>query len=170
MKTILILLMAVSCMPYSLFAQENIVPTNYSRQFDFWIGEWDVYTGENLVGKNKVVFLQNKYLIQENWVSKNDNFSGTSYSFYNPKSNKWHQVWVDKNGNNLLLKGEFRDEKMVLTSGLDSNMGEPNSIHRITWTKLSNEEVKQVWESTTDNGKNWTIQFEGIYKKSNHIN
>lgn len=144
---------------------QSDLKTNPNRQFDFWIGEWDVYTGENLVGKNTIVFLQNKNVLQENWVSENDNFTGTSYSFYNAKTNKWHQVWVDKNGSNLLLSGNYHNGKMMLTSGLDSNMGEMNSIHRISWTQLANGDVMQVWESTTDNGKSWNIQFEGIYKK-----
>lgn len=153
--------------PYSTLAQEEKKTIDPNRQFDFWVGEWDVYTEENLVGKNTIVFLQNKNVIQENWVSEKENFTGTSYSFYNSKTAKWHQIWIDKNGNNLLLTGVFSDGKMILTSGLDSNMGEPNSIHRITWTQLTNGNVKQVWESTIDGGKSWNIQFQGIYKKSN---
>jgi hypothetical protein len=154
-------------MPCICIAQEKPETVDQFRQFDFWLGEWDVYTGENMVGKNKVVLLQNKHVIQENWVSEKENFTGTSYSFYNPKTKKWHQVWVDRNGSNLLLVGEFTNGKMVLTSGMDSNMGEPNSKHKITWSRLANGDVKQVWESTTDDGKSWNIQFEGIYKKAN---
>ncbi|MCY1635574.1 hypothetical protein [Marinifilum sp. D737] len=167
MKSFLILIIAVVCIPNSILAQEEKKTIDPTRQFDFWVGEWDVYTEENLVGKNTIVFLQNKNVIQENWVSEKENFTGTSYSFYNPKTAKWHQIWIDKNGNNLLLEGTFSDGKMILSSDLDSNMGEPNSIHRITWTHLTNGNVKQVWESTTDNGKSWNIQFQGIYKKSN---
>ncbi|NOU58604.1 hypothetical protein [Marinifilum caeruleilacunae] len=166
MRTLVIWL-AVICMPCICIAQEKPEPVDQFRQFDFWLGEWDVYTGENMVGKNKVVLLQNKHVIQENWVSEKENFTGTSYSFYNPKTKKWHQVWVDRNGSNLLLVGEFTNGKMVLTSGMDSNMGEPNSKHKITWSQLANGDVKQVWESTTDDGKSWNIQFEGIYKKAN---
>jgi hypothetical protein len=167
MRLLFLMMIATLCFPNTILAQEDKKPVNYSRQFDFWIGNWNVYTGENLVGKNTVVFLQNKHIIQENWVSEKENFTGTSYSFYNAKTKKWHQVWIDKNGSNLLLTGEFANGKMVLTSSSDSNMGEPNSKHRITWTQLTNGDVKQVWESTTNDGKNWTIQFEGIYKKSN---
>ena len=167
MKSFLILIITVICIPNSVIAQKENETMNPSRQFDFWVGEWNVYTEESLVGKNKIVFLQNQNVIQENWVSEKENFTGTSYSFYNPKTTKWHQIWIDKNGNNLLLTGTFSEGKMVLTSSLDSNMGEPNSKHRITWTQLTNGDVKQVWESTTDDGKNWNVQFQGIYKKSN---
>lgn len=165
MRNLFLLIFTFFCIPHSLLAQTEENSPNPKRQFDFWVGEWDVYTGENLVGKNSIVLLQNKNVLQENWVSEKQNFTGTSYSFYNAKTKKWHQVWVDINGSNLLLTGSFSDGKMTLTSGNDSNMGEPNSRHKITWTQLTNGDIKQVWESSTDEGKNWTIQFEGIYKK-----
>ncbi len=149
------------------FSQENVKTKNLSpqRQFDFWLGEWEVYTNDELVGKNTVQLLQNGNVLQENWVSEKENFTGTSNSFYNSKIKKWQQIWVDKNGSNLLLKGFFENEKMVLVSDPDSNMGEENSIHKISWIQLPNGDVKQIWESTIDKGKNWSIQFEGIYKK-----
>lgn len=149
------------------FAQDIIDKKNVAppRQFDFWIGEWEVYTNDEVVGENTIQLLQNGNVLQENWISEKQNFTGTSYSFYNAKIKKWQQVWVDKNGNNLLLKGFFENGKMVLVSDPDSNMGEDNSIHKITWMQMPNGNVKQSWESTIDKGKNWSIQFEGTYKK-----
>ena len=166
MKFLIFTLALFLTIPTNPFSQNKKADDPPHRQFDFWLGNWDVYTDDELVGKNTIVLLQNGYVLQENWVSEKQNFTGTSYSFYNPKIKKWQQVWVDKNGSNLLLKGSFSDGKMVLSSELDSNMGEPESIHKITWTLLPNGDVKQIWESTVDQGKNWNIQFEGIYKKT----
>ncbi|MBN2597397.1 hypothetical protein [Labilibaculum sp.] len=142
---------------------KNTISPN--RLFDFWLGEWDVFTNDELVGHNTISLQQNGNLLQENWVSEKESFTGTSYSFYNEKINKWQQIWIDKNGNNLLLKGNFENGKMVLLSGTDSNMGEAQSLHRISWIVMPNGDVKQVWESTIDEGKIWSIQFEGVYKK-----
>lgn len=151
------------------FSQEQVnTESSPYRHFDFWIGEWEVYTNDELVGHNKIELLQNGFLIQENWTSEKESFTGTSYNFYNLKIKKWQQVWIDKNGSNLLLNGNLIDGKMVLQSEGDSNMGEPNSIHKITWAPMPNGDVKQTWESTTDNGENWSIQFQGIYKKKNN--
>ncbi|BAX82001.1 hypothetical protein [Labilibaculum antarcticum] len=149
------------------FSQNSIADnaTSKHRQFDFWLGEWDVYTNDELVGHNTVNLLQDGYLLQENWVSEKENFTGTSYSFYNDKIDQWQQIWVDKNGNNLLLKGAFEKGEMVLSSSTDSYMGEDQSLHRISWIIMPNGDVKQIWESTIDDGKIWSIQFEGVYKK-----
>ncbi len=152
---------------FASFSQENVDDKKIApqRQFDFWLGEWEVYASDELVGNNIVQLLQNGNVVHENWVSKKVNFTGTSTSFYNSKIGKWQQIWVDKNGNNLLLKGFFENGKMVLVSDSDSNMGEKESIHKISWVQFPNGDVKQVWESTIDKGKNWSIQFEGIYKR-----
>ncbi|PKQ61259.1 hypothetical protein BZG02_16635 [Labilibaculum filiforme] len=148
------------------FSQNPITnTTSPNRLFDFWLGDWDVFTNDDLVAHNTVILLQNGNLLQENWVSEKENFTGTSYSFYNSKIDKWQQIWVDKNGNNLLLKGNFENGKMLLSSSSDSNMGEDQSLHRISWVLMPNGNVKQVWESSIDEGKIWNIQFEGIYKK-----
>lgn len=152
---------------FASFSQNSITPSNTSqhRLFDFWLGEWDVYTNDELVGHNTISLLQDGHLLQENWVSEKENFTGTSYSFYNTKIDQWQQIWVDKNGNNLLLKGTFENGKMILSSGIDSYMGEAQSRHRISWMLMPNGDVKQLWESTIDDGKIWSLQFEGIYKK-----
>lgn len=149
------------------FSQNNTQTTPESpfEQFNFWIGDWEVYTNDELVGKNTIISLQNGHVLQENWISVKENFTGTSYSFYNPAIKKWQQIWIDKNGNNLLLKGNLENKKMVLYSDRDSYMGEPNSLHKITWTLLPSGDVSQIWESTVDDGKNWNVQFEGIYKR-----
>lgn len=165
MKSILLLIFIL--FNFFSFSQNSISHNDISqhRQFDFLLGEWNVYTNDELVGHNTINLLQNGHLLQENWVSEKENFTGTSYSFYNDKIGQWQQIWVDKNGDNLLLKGNFENGKMVLLSGSDSNMGENQSLHRISWIAMPNGDVKQIWESTIDKGKIWSIQFEGIYKK-----
>lgn len=152
------------CLCYS---QNSTTTSSISpqHQFDFLIGEWDVFSKDEKIAHNTINLLQNGHLLQENWVSETEFFTGTSYSFYNKKIKQWQQFWVDSNGNNLFLNGNFKDGKMVLKSGSNCDMGEAQSIHRISWILLANEEIKQVWESSTNEGQNWTIQFEGIYKK-----
>src|SRR6478672_389646 len=39
------------------------------RQFDFWVGRWDVFSGENLVGTNDVKSRVDGCVVEENWTS-----------------------------------------------------------------------------------------------------
>ena len=34
---------------------------------------------------------------------------------------------------------------------------------RITWTPAADRSVRQLWESSTDRGKTWTVLFDGRY-------
>lgn len=44
-------------------------------------------------------------------------------------------------------------------SGAD---GKPTR-NRVTWTPLPNRHVRQLWESSTDGGTTWTVEFDGDY-------
>jgi hypothetical protein len=137
-----------------------------ARQFDFWIGEWETYTPQGkLAGTNSIVVMQDSCLLQENWNSNGSPYSGTSYNFYNPGTRKWQQVWLDNQGGNLLLEGTFENGRMILTSGELPNREQKLQIDRITWTPNKDGTVRQLWEITTDKGKNWTVVFDGLYKR-----
>jgi hypothetical protein len=49
---------------------------------------------------------------------------------------------------------------MVLRS-----VGDAQNVQRISWTRLEDGRVRQLWEATTDGGKTWTIAFDGLYKR-----
>ena len=123
----------------AVFVAQNQNNTSCSgekyKQFDFWEGNWKVYDKEgDLVGTNKVVKLQNNCVLQENWVSKLSQNTGTSYNYYNPKDDTWNQIWIDNSGFIMNLKGRFKDGKMTLKSDLiEAN---PRSFaNQITWKK-----------------------------------
>lgn len=139
------------------------------RQFDFWVGDWETFkTGtDTLVGRNKIVVMQDSCVIQENWTSANPGYTGTSYNFYNPQTKKWHQTWIDNQGGSLLLSGTLEHGNMVLYSeAMKTQKGEPYQ-NRITWTPGRDGTVRQHWEISKDNGKTWSTAFDGLYKKVN---
>jgi hypothetical protein len=35
--------------------------------------------------------------------------------------------------------------------------------HRITWTPLPEGRVRQFWENSRDEGKTWSVAFDGTY-------
>ena len=88
--------------------------TPQHRQFDFWLGEWEVYdTTGTLVGHNNLVLMQDSCLMQENWTGSRGG-TGTSYNYYDQTDKSWNQLWIDNQGSVLKLKGTYFDNKMVL--------------------------------------------------------
>lgn len=134
-------------------------------QFNFWVGNWDVYDTQNkLIGHNKVVQVPNACAIQENWTSKTSKSKGTSYNYYNKVDNSWNQVWVDNSGFSLTLKGTYNDNRMTLKSSIiKSNKGD--YYNQIIWTKNNDGSVMQVWNYIDERQTIIKEVFKGIYKK-----
>jgi hypothetical protein len=90
--------------------------------------------------------------------------TGTSFNTYVPASGRWHQTWVDDRGGFLLLDGEFRDGKMTLAGEMPEQGGR-RMLHRLSWERINGDpdRVRQLWESSRNDGKTWTVTFEGIY-------
>lgn len=145
-------------------AQEAPGPCSHenSHQFDFWIGEWDVFVGEKLAGENSIQPILGGCVLQETWAGKGGS-AGSSFNFFNPQTEKWQQFWVWRNGTTLELEGSYEDGKMTLGGVATGQDGE--DVHqRITWYDNEDGTVRQHWESRTGDAE-WQTAFDGLYRK-----
>jgi hypothetical protein len=134
-----------------------------SHQFDFWIGEWEVYSGEALAGRNSIEPIVDGCVLQETWQGSSGS-AGTSFNFYNPQKGKWQQFWVWRNGTTLELEGGYSEGKMILEG--ESMDQEGKTIqNRITWHDNPDGSVRQHWEISQDSGKTWATAFDGLYRQ-----
>jgi len=134
------------------------------RQFDFWLGSWRVTAQGKPAGTNRIESAMKGCALVEHWTSASGG-QGTSLNFYDRRTKTWSQAWIDEGGNALHLKGGIKDGRMILQS--DPWMTPGGSIlQRITWSKEPDEAVRQLWESSSDNGKTWTVAFDGHYVHS----
>ena len=136
-----------------------------SHEFNFWIGEWDVYANDQLAGTNSIQPILDGCVLQESWVGTQGS-KGSSFNFYEPTSGKWRQFWVWRNGTTLELSGAYADGKMVL-SGQSKNREGKTILNRITWTDNPDGTVRQHWE-TSEDGQQWSTSFDGLYKKKDN--
>ena len=154
----LILILILSSSGYS----QNEVEQK-DGQFDFWIGEWDVfkYGTDTLAGYSQIESILNGVVIKESYQSVIGGYEGTSLNKYNSINQKWEQYWVDNSGITLHLVGEYGDNKMTLAN--KEERSNSTLYNRITWTDLDGEAVRQKWEQSRD-GQNWQVAFDGHYK------
>jgi hypothetical protein len=132
------------------------------RQFDFWIGDWVVQRPDGKpAGTNRISQILDGCVIQENWSGAGGS-SGTSYSIYDRVGRRWHQTWVDDRGSLLQLDGEFTNARMTLRGETRDSSG-LKLLQRITWERVGRGQVRQLWESSRDAGKTWTVVFDGRY-------
>jgi hypothetical protein len=134
-----------------------------NRQFDFWVGEWDVQNPKGQpAGTSSVQLILGDCTIFENWTSASGTYSGKSFNIYNSSLKKWQQFWTDDKGGVLEFTGEYRDGELRYTGESLDQKGN-HVLHRLTFFNLAPARVRQLWEQSTDGGKTWTTVFDGLY-------
>lgn len=137
------------------------------RQFDFWIGEWEAFAPNgNKGGDSKISLILDSCIILEEWTSARGDFSGKSYNTFNAAKQKWQQYWVDNKGGVVeYFNGHFENNQMVLQTANIKQADGSYKIMQMTFTKLSNDKVRQHGESSTDEGKTWKTDFDLEYRR-----
>lgn len=137
-----------------------------SRQFDFWLGEWDVTTPDGKpAGSSRIELISNGAGLLENWTGYPvpTGGNGKSLNTYNQGRKQWQQFWVGAGGGVLELAGGLVGQEMVLVG--EHTVRGQLLREKITWTPNSDGSVRQHWEQSKDGGKTWTDAFDGLYRK-----
>ena len=134
-----------------------------NRQFDFWIGDWDVHANGQKVADSKIEYSLEGCLIIENYTAFHG-YSGKSLNFYDTGDKKWHQMYTDNNGNISRYSGELKEGSMYLWGENTDSKGD-KSLVRMEFTPNNDGSVRQLYEGSTDGGKTWSIYFDGQYIK-----
>ncbi len=145
-----------------------------SRQFNFWIGDWDIQ--QKILNKDgswletnahtSVSSILNGCALEEHWegdvkffwngMDSIEHMKGFSIRYFDSKKNEWNIHWLDnKNlqmgtgftGNFKNGKGEFFRE---------TNNANENSISRITFSNFKKNSVHWDLSFSKDNGETWT--------------
>jgi hypothetical protein len=137
------------------------------RQFDFWIGEWEAFaTNGKKGGDSKISLILDSCIILEEWISTQGNYAGKSYNTFNATTGKWQQYWVDNQGGvTEYFNGHFENNQMIVQTANIKQADGNHKIMKMTFTKLSNDKVRQHGESSTDEGKTWKTDFDLEYRR-----
>lgn len=133
------------------------------RQFDFWVGEWDVTVSGQPAGTSSIQSIVDGCVILENWAGAGGG-TGKSFNFYDSNLGKWRQVWVGSGGGVLDFFGEYREGQMRY-AGETAGPNGAKVLQRLTFFNLAPDRVRQLWEQSTDGGKTWTVTFDGAYAR-----
>jgi hypothetical protein len=135
-----------------------------ARQFDFWIGEWDLTWATDGRGTNVVRSRFEGCVIEEQFDgSPSLDLKGMSLSSYNPLLNQWQQTWVDNYGNYFDLVGEFKDGVMTLVH--DRATEEGPMKNRMVFYNIADDSFDWNWELSKDGGKSWKLQWMIHYER-----
>jgi len=132
------------------------------HQFDFWLGEWEVLSGKDVVATSSIERAIAGCVIRETYVQK-DGYTGTSLSFYDGVLHRWRQTWVDSTGSVGEFAGEFRDGAMRFTG--ETHRADGARIHRKMNLSREGDTVRQVSEASRD-GAAWKPHYDFTYRRA----
>ena len=151
-------------------ATRNQKPCDYSvesRQFDFWVGEWDVVDASSgtTAGSSRIEKALGDCVIWENWTSAASPYAGKSYNVYNPALTRWEQFWVDNVGGSIHFYGGFKDGVMdFYTDEIPQSDGTRLKRH-LQFFSLAPDTVRQFSRGSNDGGKTWKVEYDLRYTR-----
>ena len=135
-----------------------------AHQFDFWIGDWDVFEPDGkLAGTNRIERLYGCGL-HESW--KSPELEGQSINTFDAKRGVWHQTWIDSSSSILVIEGGMKGASLTMSDARLADKKDPKRINEIAWTPNKDGSVRQHWRVSKDGGKTWETVFDGKYVRS----
>ncbi len=129
--------------------------------FDFWIGDWDVYVNERKGPRNVITKEMNGCIVRERY--KNAGYEGESINYVDPESGRWKQNWVDSSGGIVRYAGGLAEDGVMKMEGANTGPDGKTQLARVTWTRLEDGRVHHVIEQSKDDGESWQPYFDGTY-------
>lgn len=136
-----------------------------NRQFDFWLGEWDVSpTGQTFVIAESTISLHGQgCVIMENWRPLSG-AHGYSINMYDSTDSLWHQEYGDATGQRTTFSGRFENGVMHLDNLSAPPPNAPQGLRRrMNFQQVDANTVRQWGESST--GGEWTVTWDLTYRR-----
>jgi len=135
-----------------------------AKNFDFWVGEWDVNNPQKQkVGDSKIEKILKGAVILENWTGVSG-YTGKSFNHFNMDTKKWEQYWVDQNSNSIYFVGNYDSTKnAIVYYSYDHAKDNSPYIRRLTFYNLGTDKVRQFSQRSTDKGETWSTEYDFTY-------
>lgn len=139
------------------------------HKLDFWVGEWEVRSGEQIAGASTIEKILNGCAVMEHWRGAGGS-EGKSLFFYDHLTDTWKQVWVTENAT---APGGLKEKSLIsaLPDGSVQFQGTVSLadgrafLDRTTLSPLPGGRVRQVIEISPDDGATWQTRFDATYHR-----
>ena len=144
------------------FAQEGACAASEFHELDFWIGEWEVFRGED--GPKSADVLIEPVLagcgLHEIWTGGQPGGDGRGMATYNKRTGNWHYFWISAGGSMSEWAGKLLDgtEMRFVREQLDPD-GRTRLRH---WSliDLPDGRVRELSLASLDGGRTWETEYD----------
>jgi len=139
--------------------------TEVSRNLDFWVGDWDVYVGRDLAGRDTVELILDGCAVTERWNGGAGD-QGMSLFAFDARKDLWVQNWITSNSSmpgGIKVK-VLRAHAPGTTTFQGEIEGKSGAIYydRTILTAQPGGRVHQEIQVSRD-GVTWRTSFDAIY-------
>lgn len=154
-----------------LFSQRVPCSSPEYRQFDFWIGDWDVFAlNGKKAGDSKISLILDSCIILEEWTSAGMfnglRYAGKSYNSWNKNLKQWQQTWVDNAGSSTAYtKGKYENKTIVFSTDPFPFSKDTMAVRKLSFFDLGPDKVRQLGEISKDKGATWKTEYDLEYRR-----
>ena len=128
---------------------------------DHWIGTWDVFIGEQKVGRNEITKTLDGFGVMEHWTNARGK-SGRSFFVFEASKGTWKQLWVSDGG--WIVEKEGKAIKDGIRMEGTSRFPDGRVIKaREMLTKNADGSVRQFMEDYDEKTKKWVAVWDAKY-------
>lgn len=134
------------------------------RQFDFWVGQWDLTWKDGGRGANVITRELGDCVIEENFTTLDSiAFVGRSLSTVSRESGQWRQTWVDNQGGYLEFIGGMVGDSMILSR--EAQRGDSVFLQRMVFFNITPDSLDWSWQRSDDQGATWRPLWDIHYTR-----
>jgi hypothetical protein len=154
---------SLSALPAAAQPAARRCETREHRQFDFWIGQWEVFDrgGTTKVADVRVDAILDGCVLKEEY-SDPDGLHGSSFSSYDVTTRRWQQTWVTNRGQLLVINGALEGQALVFSGWRHD--GPKEVLVRARWIP-DGAGVRETAETSVDGGHTWTPWFDLDFRR-----
>ena len=137
------------------------------HRLDFWVGSWEVRVDDRKVGENRIERILDGCALMEHWASASGG-EGKSLFYHVPATGEWKQVWVTARATRPggLKEKTLTDDYAGEGVRFQGRVALPDGrtvLDRTTLSPLDGGRVRQVIETSSDEGETWQVRFDAVY-------
>ena len=142
--------------------------TPEARQFDFWLGEWDVSpsgsTSGATIAESSITLADQGCVVIEHWRPFGG-AHGHSLNSYDPTTQSWHQSWMSAAPLRTEYRGQF-ENGMMSFEALTPLPGVPEGARsRMNFQALDADTVRQWGDQLNAGATDWVVTWDLTYRR-----
>lgn len=144
--------------------QEAACAASEFHELDFWIGDWEVFSGEDGPKSADVVIepILGGCALHEIWTgARGPRGNGRGLAAYEGSTGDWHYTWVSAGGRPQIMTGELlNDGKEMRFVREQPGPGGRARLHRWSLIDLPDGRVRELALASLDGGRNWETEYD----------